>query len=123
MKVLTFSRVYPSYHPRKGESTFFVDKIISGEKSHTIRAGNRWKVGDKFSPRVWSDKPYRSPQIEFAPAIEVKKVFDFKVTDDGYLLNGKSLNLDGLTELAKNDGLGADDFELWFAPYTKKGGL
>src|SRR5690625_178209 len=28
-------------------------------KHHTIRAGHRWKVGDKFSPRVWSGKPYR----------------------------------------------------------------
>lgn len=29
-KVLTFSRHYPSYHPRKGESTFFVEKIWKG---------------------------------------------------------------------------------------------
>lgn len=27
-KVLTFSRFYPSYHPKKGEPTFFVEKIL-----------------------------------------------------------------------------------------------
>lgn len=47
--------------------------LLHGEdkKVHTIRVGNRWKVGDKFSPRVWSGLPYRSKQIEFAPTIEI----------------------------------------------------
>jgi len=26
-RVLTFSRTFPSYHPRKGEPTYFVEKI------------------------------------------------------------------------------------------------
>lgn len=29
-QVLTFSRVYPSYHPRAGQQTFFVEKILGG---------------------------------------------------------------------------------------------
>src|SRR6185312_11465979 len=40
-------------------------------KVHTIRAGHRWKVGDKFSPRVWSGKTYCSKQITIAPDIEI----------------------------------------------------
>lgn len=48
-------------------------------KVHTIRRGNRWKVGDWFSPRVWSGKPYRSKQIQFAPDIQVKKVWKILV--------------------------------------------
>lgn len=74
-KVITFSRVFPSDHPRKGEPTFFVEKLynslygrnnlkgyppgifiddsIRDIKVHTIRSGHRWKVGDKFSP-FWS---------------------------------------------------------------------
>jgi hypothetical protein len=28
-KVITFSRTFPSYHPRKGESTYFVEKILN----------------------------------------------------------------------------------------------
>ena len=82
MAVITFSRVFPSYHPKKGQPTFFVEKIIKGldqvkyielpknilpifdedfynnfaiPKHHTIRSGKRWKAGDKFSPRVWGN--------------------------------------------------------------------
>lgn len=75
-RVLTFSRVYPSYHPKAGEPTYFVEKIwqsipglyrdtnLPGDvlfdeqyrylrndftaKYHTIRAGHRWKAGDWF---------------------------------------------------------------------------
>lgn len=28
-KILTFSRVFPSYHPRKGEPTYFVEAILT----------------------------------------------------------------------------------------------
>ncbi len=28
-KVITFSRTFPSYHPRKGEPTYFVEKILN----------------------------------------------------------------------------------------------
>jgi len=162
-KVLTFSRVFPSYHPRKGEPTYFVEKIwnslwLNGKrdidykmvcdlnpdkdiwdywmkierleqnpKHHTIRAGHRWKVGDKFSPRVWSGKPYQSKQIIIAPDIEVKKVWDFKINvDDDYVLMTIDdwplfeenmtfqSHFDALEELAKNDGLTSDDFKSWF---------
>jgi hypothetical protein len=82
-RVMTFSRTFPSYHPRKGEQTRFIEKIYAGladimpefkipndandlwdwheyyncsaPKFHTIRAGHRWKAGDWFSPRVWGN--------------------------------------------------------------------
>ena len=99
-KVITFSRVFPAYHPKAGQPTGFVEKlwqsllIVNKEnegfkselfvlsrnemllkehshwwttnpipKNHTIRAGHRWKVGDKFSPvygRVSPTTPNRS---------------------------------------------------------------
>ena len=31
-RVITFSRYFPSYHPRKGEPTYFVDKIWEAVK-------------------------------------------------------------------------------------------
>lgn len=82
-------------------------------KFHTIRAGNRWKVGDKFSPRVWSGKPYNSKQIIIAPDIEIKKVWNFEIKDsevniNGFLYNGKT------KDLIKNDGLEEMDFWNWF---------
>lgn len=76
-KVITFSRTFPAYHPKAGQPTYFVEKFwesiyleksdsewlsackrfnfnvglhgIYSPKHHTIRAGKRWKVGDKFS--------------------------------------------------------------------------
>ena len=160
-KVITFSRTYPFYHPRKGEETFFVEKIwkfiydayegsnnpLAGywenydytlgidynishnihnhyPKSHTIRNGNRWKVGDMFSPRIWSGKPYNSPQIIIGPDIEIKKIWRFDIEPLGgdYLLNGHKLNFDTLKIIAQNDGFTElDDFEPWFNVKRNKG--
>lgn len=156
-RVLTFSRVFPGYHPRKGQPTDFVAKIwqslynqdipfaiyatqsalqydlkvFESEKDfdckhHTCRSGKNWKVGDKFSPRVWSGKPYNSKQIIIAPDIEVKKVWDFEITRTDfeitrtdYLLNGNRLGLKELKIVAQNDGFeDSDDFELWFSNVT-----
>lgn len=137
-KVIIFSTKFPSYHPRKGEPTFFVEKIfkslgiskdkISEEfghefnpKHHTIRAGNRWKVGDKFSPRIWSGKPYRSKTITIAPDIEVKKVWDFEMDFNGiYAVNGIYIDPRKYKSLAKNDGLTEDDMFNWFMPNYNK---
>lgn len=139
-RVITFSVKYPSYHKRKGEATYFVEKIVKGlhflklpiedqnpsfdeemyhiiePKFTTIRSGNRWKVGDKFSPRAWSGRPYASKQITFAPDIEIKKVWDFEIDIDEGLpsvyING--LLKQDLDELAKNDGLTVEDLKAWF---------
>jgi hypothetical protein len=147
-KVLTFSRVFPSYHPRKGEPTYFVEKIYKSlylakvvpeelassfnfavmndesyqPKHHTIRAGHRWKVGDKFSPRVWSGKPYQSKQIIIAPDIEIKKVWDIRIHTIAHWINysGMMFPID-YKELAKNDGLSTKDFLDWFGNPTQKG--
>jgi hypothetical protein len=137
MRVITFSRYFPVKHPRKGEPTYFVEKIWAGladitdrmqgnvdmdwheyyngvPKWHTIRAGNRWKVGDFFSPRFWSDKPYRSKQSLITEPIEIKKIWDFEKDEHGfYFVNGSNTNLD-VDVVAKNDGLSREDFDSWF---------
>lgn len=150
-RVLTFSRTYPSYHPKAGQPTYFVEKIWKSltpinspivpywmthtkdlpntnvEKStpwdydpkhHTIRAGNRWKPGDKFSPRVWSGQPYNSKQIIFAPDIEVKKVWDFDIIGSDFYLSGRHEYGESggfeISQVAKNDGLSTTDFLEWF---------
>jgi hypothetical protein len=170
-RVITFSRVFPKYHPKAGQPTFFENKIwnvldinstdvnydslfelnpklnhyvlwpfwdsiklkysqfdqweliesnysLSDQKHHTIRNGNRWKVGDKFSPRVWSDKPYKSKQIIIAPDIEVKKVWEIELIIRGdfkelIFLNDSQRNVP-LEEVAKNDGLLVNDLLNWF---------
>lgn len=159
-RVITFSRVFPVTHPRKGESTYFVEKLSKGfpeysaddftplksrptmdifsllvlaidkwkdlqPKYQTIRSGNRWKVGDKFSPRVWSGKPYTSKMITIAPDIEIKKVWEV-MSEDGvlYIHNGKNLwnpmcDFNALSAIAQNDGLSYEDFINWFGQFKK----
>jgi len=92
-----------------------------GVKHHTIRSGNRWKVGDKFSPRVWSGKPYKSKQIIIAPDIEVKKVWEFEIDANGiYIINDTYVGFKKEELLAKNDGLTVDELQHWFIPSMKK---
>ncbi len=126
--------VFPSYHPRAGEPTYFLEKILTSigdenflsvnhgyePKHHTIRAGHRWKVGDKFSPRVWSGKPYQSKQIIIAPDIEVKKVWDFEIDEcDVWAIGLPNTQIKYTDEqqdamIAKNDGLTEQDLYWWF---------
>ena len=82
-------------------------------KWHTIRAGHRWKVGDTFSPRVWSGKPYNSKMITIAPDIDITKIWNFEISDK-VTLDGKDLSVYDLQEIAKNDGLTFDELMAWF---------
>ncbi len=81
-KVITVSLVFPSYHPRKGKPTLFIEKIYASmadniegfkipndandfwdfneyynasPKHHTIRKSKRWKTGDMASIRIWGN--------------------------------------------------------------------
>jgi hypothetical protein len=137
-KVITFSRFFPKYHPKAGQPTYFVEKLLSSinykyydedrqfnprlsvdgfePKHHTIRKGNRWKVGDKFSPRVWSGKPYNSKQIIICPDIEIKQVFNFTkdLISDKWYVNGVEMSSAERIDLAQNDGLLYKDLLDWF---------
>lgn len=128
-RVITFSRTFPKYHPRAGEPTFFVEKILKGvdalsfpltagfdSKYHTIRAGGRFKINDWFSPRIWSGRPYGSKQIRIAEDFQVKQTWKFEARTDGnYYLNKKIVSIALLKVIAHNDGFEElDDFECWF---------
>lgn len=159
---MTFSRTFPSYHPKAGQPTFFVEKFINsmfelkikgyddlhfdydlaesfdnlGSKHHTIRAGHRFKVGDKFSPRVWGNDvnpksgrrgAYHSKQIIIAPDVEVKQIFDVCIWRGDGVYVGLSVNNEAKQLLvnsvvSRNDGLELKDFEDWFClePKFKK---
>ena len=140
-KVITFSSVFPKYHPKAGQSTYFVEQIynslfsknnlmdypkgleiddtIMGVKKHTIRNGNRWKVGDKFSPRVWSGKPYNSKQIILSDDVEIKQIYQVRIWRESLLnwiiyINGEIISAPKISELATNDGLTHRDLLDWF---------
>ena len=184
-RVITFSRVFPSYHPRKGEQTFFIEQILNDFKidytdqkyftwliennpeiedvflwgffkslfsekkdckAHTIRNHKTpLKIGEFINPKCWAGShlipkvnPYnKTPQgywqIKFAPNVEIKKTWNFRMTtqlDDRENdwtfceLNGKHYTfysdeyLDKkIKEVCKNDGLSSIDFFEWFEPY------
>jgi len=152
-KVITFSTVFPKGHPKQGLKTLFVEKIHSSfdekdetktfvdrdliehfnfahyrdcnPKHHTIRAGKRWKQGDKFSPRIWSGKPYNSPMIRIGNDTEIKKIFNIEIYETSeVMINGKffcSFGSEKWHELAKNDGLSSEDMRNWFSKLPFKG--
>lgn len=143
--VLTVSRVFPTTHTRKGQETFFPQKIdqlnmvdslklFQPQKIHTIRANYElWKTrieqvqkGEAIlSIRYWSEKPYRSKQVEICQldkdsGIGVQELF-FKLsslhlptidTNSSGKYSVPSLEL-----LSKNDGLSVNDFKEWFKNY------
>ncbi len=171
-KVITYSRKFPAYHPRKGEMTQFAEKFLidlkvsfkskdyleilynlnaknlaSGKlsitdlnffqmtliafpdtdgKKHTVRGGKRFNAGDYFSPRVWSGKPYDSPQIIFWYDTPVKKTFDFNIINPTgnivikkriiYRQIGQNIRWHSdIFKLASNDGfLLLTDLLAWF---------
>jgi hypothetical protein len=141
-KVITVSRNFPKGHPKAGQPTYFVEKIwrslstgknevistsddLNNEryyflnrdfnpKHHTIRAGKRWKTGDMASLRVWSGKPYNSPQIIIAPDVEIT-VKDISMYNDwNTWIDGKQISQSVFNELAQNDGLSPLDLQNWF---------
>ena len=148
-KVIMISRAFLKGHPRAGEPTDFVEKIMAGladrdwtfaipkdftlydfhkyynctaSKGHTIRKGKRFKAGDMASLKVWTGKPYRSKQFEFA-LVEVKKTWDIEIAieigairiNDGEWIFDETV----LKRLSRNDGLSYDDFKAWFPNHFK----
>lgn len=148
-KVRTFSRVFPADHPRRGEQTHFVEKIwqsiywdhvgwegfeklksqhgfdiglhgVYKPKHHTVRAGNHFKPGDYFDPRVWSKSPYNykrdgSKQIKIAPDIKVEKTWNIGKMGQAFFMNDKLVKPEVLEQIAANDGLSYEDFIYWFS--------
>ena len=142
-KVITFSRTFPSYHPKAGQPTYFVEKFYNSlfsrnnlmdypkgleinesileMKNHTIRVGERWKKGEYFSPRVWSGKPYNTPQIILAKDTLITDIYDFEISKHAVIyLNRKPIyefcgEYTGLIKtVAKNDGLESNELLDWF---------
>jgi len=162
-KIITFSKYFPSYHEKAGQTTCFIQKIlnqigvdvdekeyldkllslnneslsndklvytdiflfwktltvrnIKTDKKHTIRAGKRFKAKELFSPRVWSKKPYNSPQIIFWDDVLIEKVISFEISEDRgrtFVYGDKQVMPIQRSMIAMNDGLTLNDFDNWF---------
>lgn len=142
--VLTVSRNFPKTHKRAGDRTFFPEMILTAlmgyekghglkEKLHTIRANYElWKKREKeiiegkaiLSIRHWSEKPYRSKQVEICKLdkIGVQQITVKDVDNDGLICSfsfDASTNIchAGVNTIARNDGLSPNDFKEWFKNY------
>ena len=117
MKVLTFSKVFPKKHINAGEPTNFKEKILSGEKIHTIRPEtNKWKIGDQISMRYWTGKPYHSKQEIFCEKFEVVELIPISINfeKDLVIIYDIAYDLSLFHKVAKNDGLNMQQFTSWF---------
>lgn len=97
-------------------------------KFNTIRSGHHFAAGDYLRPKVWRGVPYRSKQLQFMPDLEIKAVYDLKITIEdkcvcGYVNgnlfyyqfeSGKEWGGVILKFIAQNDGLDTQKFKDWF---------
>lgn len=85
-------------------------------KFHTVRAGKRFKVGDMFSPRVWSGRPYASKQIAIAPDQKIVEIYDIFFYENGEMyINDVQVSSHIIQRIiAQNDGLSPYEFFSWF---------
>ena len=124
--VLGFSTHFPN-----GQPTNFVSKILLGTltalpisnppKIHTIRAGERWKKGDRIHMATGvRTKKYNCFNNDFqtlhyvasVQEILIKNLFD---DHNGVWVDGRKLSSKELETLAQNDGFdNVNDFWDWF---------
>ena len=119
--VITFSKKFPSYHPKAGQPTYFVEafykslfvmKCLPKEleesfnhevflngmtKHHTVRSGNRFKKGDFFSPRVWGTDV--NPKSGKSGAYHSKQII---LSHDTEIKNVWDIEINEATEISIN---------------------
>ncbi|WP_418989279.1 hypothetical protein [Alistipes sp.] len=121
---LVISRKFPVKHPRAGQTTGLLDKLLKGTKIHTIRDNiGYWEekiakvnAGEMYiSAKIWLDRPYKSPQQEMRRFTKA----GLQTIEMDYQNGRLSVRIDGrkyteLETLAGNDGLSLEDFIGWF---------
>lgn len=131
-KVIIFSTTYPAYHPLAGSPTYFVDQFLNSLnrwtqadnkieinadlisniyfgntlhcKHHTIRHGQRFKVGEFFSPCIWSGKPYFSKQITICSPVRIEQIYNIEYDGTVFYIEGILCQYPTFIRLFSNDG-------------------
>ncbi|PIB28895.1 hypothetical protein BFP77_08235 [Maribacter sp. 4U21] len=126
---IPFMRYYAVATTFGGQPTHFEDKIVNGQKIHTIRKSydywasridNAQKSPDSiYKLSLWSDKPYVSKQYQ-AQTGEAHNIWyapiNFKkLNDEILLIDDVEYPLD---IVSKNDGLPAEIFRDWFKSFV-----
>lgn len=121
---IMIAKVFPAYHPKAGEPTRFKEKILSGEKIHTIRENyTSWKKKiDEvnkglayLSLRQWEDKPYKSKQKEFLRLEQGQVGCEEIYADNGRIrIDGTHYGHFTFSDVIRHDGLDVWNFWEWF---------
>lgn len=138
---LGISVKFPATHPRKGEPTGFISKILCGIKQsdlsdivepkiHTIRKNyplwqKRFEKIEKGEAVLelyyWSGKPYNSKCVTICQLSKEDKIgiqeLNFKYKTIYYPLIDNSMLTESFDTISKNDGLSHEDFIDWFKNY------
>ena len=143
---IMLSKVFPATHTRKGEPTYFSQKVQACQhptafpnelpKLHTIRENyNLWRdriaqvqAGEaEICLRQWTGAPYRSKTVEimrlgYDDGVGIQKL-NFGWRGDKQVPVIEGWYMDGecgsKKELAKNDGLSLEDWQEWFKAHEK----
>lgn len=143
---IMLSKVFPATHSRKGEPTYFSQKVQAGQhptafpnevpKLHTIRENyDLWRdriaqvqAGEaEICMRQWTGAPYRSKTVEimrlgWQDGVGIQKLnFGWHNGEqipviEGWYMYGEN---GSKAELAKNDGLSLEDWQEWFKGHEK----
>ncbi len=92
----------------------FVPAIMAGIKIHTIRAGQRWRVGEVAQFVIRAGQP---DQYEFWPPLPIVSIQDIELTANEVRIDKRLLSPRELLALAQADGfaLAADLFAFFAA--------
>ena len=127
---IPFMRYYAVASGFSGEPTHFEDKIINGEKIHTIRKSyDYWasridnaqkNLESIYKLSLWSDKPYISKQYQaktgLASQLWYAPINFKKLNHEILLINNQEHPLD---IISKNDGLPEEAFRDWFKYFVE----
>lgn len=75
------AKTFPSHHPKKGQPTYFAEKIqasLSGikkdAKHYTIRSGKSIKDGETINLKQWSGRPYHTSPVLLFESLKVRTI-------------------------------------------------
>lgn len=121
--ILSFKKNFPDKSP-----TGFVQKILSGQKIHSMRNGERWKAGHYIhmatGTRTANYNQFNIDRPDLQKCISTQKVFMTcsyfsDITNENDLaisIDDRLLLPDEIDCLIKNDGLTLQRFIYWFFP-------
>ena len=131
--VLILSQTFPKGHHDEGKPTRFGASVTQCVKIHTIRSNyEEWrkKINEVLSGeailslRVWTDKPYRSKQMELlrldaSTGVGIQKLHSFDEEHADFIGEKGNVLPVSLQELDNNDGLSVNEWKGWFENNTQ----